>query len=240
LETENFNIYENGTKIIRAISDFDSEFGFINPKEFTKKAANTNNYYTLVIDNSERWKSFSKRSKSVVCWAINDLQELPQPANNLHLVVPKEGANLGVASEKDFWLSFDGFHLVSGFNTPLNDLVSYALSEDELPDVNFDSFKKKIKEVDGVLKNKNGKSYKSLIKPTSKAYSSTKSFVKEYLNSQFDNLLNFIEFKLDPKRNDFQLKSYSKNFKVSKRREVWTSSPCLLIHYQSYRYLSDF
>jgi hypothetical protein len=43
------------------------DYYLIDPKKHDRRSANTQNYYTYIIDNSKDWEDFPKRSKSLIC-----------------------------------------------------------------------------------------------------------------------------------------------------------------------------
>jgi hypothetical protein len=97
------NTYKKREFYFRGITDFSQKFGFIKPKNFERVSRNTDNYYTLLMDNLPSWKSFPKRSKSIVF--SNDV-EMGSSYGNTYILFPKNGAKIGRAPEQDIWYSF--------------------------------------------------------------------------------------------------------------------------------------
>jgi hypothetical protein len=70
-----------------------------------RASANTFNYYTLFLDNSEAWQDYPKRSSSFVC-STTAHGAFNKGRNSPHIVIPFDGTKYAVAPERDFWFSF--------------------------------------------------------------------------------------------------------------------------------------
>lgn len=245
-DSDNFDYFPKATPIYRYINDFDAPYGIVRPKKAVRKrkSRNTENYYTLILDNSDNWGRYPKRSESVVA-SVNDnvLKE--------YLVIPKIGAEIGIAPARDIWEAFDGIEsLDNDFNKPLIKLSQFAFGGDYiLPENNIQKFKREILRLDEKIKK--GVGYEKIINNLSddvkdelkvrddgQEYLTNKGlkqkslldFLKFYVNSSHSNLFDYISYLLDPENNGFELKKYNKNFHVDGRKEVWTDAPCLLIN----------
>ena len=65
-----------------------------------RKSKNTNNYYTLWMDNHPDFAKFPKRSRSFICSTNRNYAE---EFGNAHLVVPKDTAIVGTTGKEDIW-----------------------------------------------------------------------------------------------------------------------------------------
>lgn len=219
--------------IYRGVSDFDGKYGVVRPSNYKRQSRIAKNYYTLIIDNSERWNNYPDRSQSIVC-TTNERQA--NQYGTLYYVLPFSGAKLGIAPDDDIWESFDSKEFphfkLSVFDSYLDKLyeAAYGLSG-ELEQKNYQKFKKTIDDIDFRLKNGEGKlkdSYEDVMNIAS--YGLRENFLRDYLNSSYNSLFEFIEYLLDPERNGFEIKKYEKGIKIGPdSREIWTSSPSLLI-----------
>lgn len=237
LESDNFNYNPGSTYIERYIDDFDSDYGIVRPSNYVRKSQNTENYYTLIVDNSERWSQYPKRSRSIIGRTHERLGSVFD-----HVVIPQVGANIGVCPDYDFW---DSFYTESGlrsmersFNKPLDILAAYAQSESPdddfgptfstglIPDDGYSEFKSYIDSIDEAIKNDPEKSYEGFIKRVS---NKKIKLIVDYYTSEFDDLFEFLDYKLDPSRNNFTTETYTSDFEVPDDREIWTDAPCLLI-----------
>lgn len=219
------------TQIFRGVNGFNLDYGVVKPKQAAEKrqSAYTKNYYTLIIDNSKFWNDFPDRGESIVCNA--DYPSLAAYYGTLYLVIPYDNANFGIAPNSDIWRSFD-VHL-EHFNDMIEDISTKSYryrdkSYEEPPQSNFEKFKNYLLKVDKALKSR-GKDYEGYSNLMYGKY--TGQLIKPYveMSSEFDNLYEYLEWFLNPYRNDFEQMIYSSNFKVSRRQEVWTDSPSLLI-----------
>lgn len=99
----------------------------INTSEHTRVSANTSNIYTELIDNSPKWKGYPKRSKSIICTTCSE--DYIEQFGDIHLVIPKDNALVGICPSFDFWDSFEmvksiGLDDMDGFNEMVLDLIS--------------------------------------------------------------------------------------------------------------------
>lgn len=219
----------SNTQIFRGNKNFDRPYGIVHPSEFERKSENTDNYYTLLMDNMEEWKKYPKRSESIVCTShYLHAKEYGIP----YLVLPLGNIKFGIAPEEDIWGSFDiKLNLLNSYLNKLSERV-YGFGEDEIPDNNISEFREAVLEIDRRLKSgdtRHGYDYEDVMDAGSHGLW---EFLYEYLNSNYDNLYEYIKSLLDPEKNGFEIKKYGTNFKVPDRREVWTDGPCLLVAYQ--------
>ena len=123
------------------------DFYLIDPKKHDRKSANTQNYYTYIIDNSKDWKDFPKRSKSLICHGYD--KELPY--YDQYIVIPLNDANFGIANDDDLWTSFDLIKNITDvptlkyFNTILAKLYYLLIDEylsDESAEIFFNNLEK--------------------------------------------------------------------------------------------------
>lgn len=186
---------ENDTFIYRHITGFRGDFGWISPSNHTRVSRNTANYYTLLIDNSPSWVRYPKRSKSVICRSDTPLRE----KRNAHLIIPFDGATLGICPEFDFWESFNIYSMKR-----FNQKIAYTVKNktgivlDKTPDKNeFFNAIKKVSDSNGWL-------------------------------SSYDTYLEELEDFLDPNKNGFSIDTWPSK-KIPTDREVWTDKDCLII-----------
>lgn len=119
-------INKNKWKIYRGVED-EADIFIINPKQYERTSKNTNNYYTLIIDNSSAWNGYPKRSNSLIC-SVDD--EVASSYGNVYIVVPlQKNAKIGFCPHIDIWMSFEEIHLQE-----LNTYISAILK------VMFDNF----------------------------------------------------------------------------------------------------
>lgn len=83
--------------------------GINEPQKNYRTSANTRNYYTYIIDNSENWKDFPKRSKSLICRAY--INQIPTYNGYDYYVIPiDKEVKFGVCNDSDLWTSFKNLY----------------------------------------------------------------------------------------------------------------------------------
>lgn len=242
LNSGDFNLHENASSIFRSVSGFKSKYGIVRPQNYKRKSANTNNYYTLLIDNSRKWSNYPQRSKSIICWAVNDQDDAPLPLHSLYYVIPEEGSKIGVVPQSDIWQARFPFGTLRSIIMRINNIASYAFGRniDNLPDDNIQEFKESIDKVDSTIKKEKGGYKKALDKTNTRLSSLGKSLIKEFLESKRDRLFEFLYDILDPQKSGFKLKNYSEQFSVSgPANEVWISNTCLLINAKTFDFYGN-
>jgi hypothetical protein len=205
----NINL-ENDTPIFRA-TGLEEDFYLIDPRKMDRMSANTKNYYTLMIDNSEKWKDYPKRKHSVIC-ALNDSY-----LGNEYRVIPLTKYNnilinydidlfdlskWGVCPEYDIWNSFgkefkyifkDDEKTLDVFNYDLSDLYTEIKNED-LNSFDFNIFKSQLQSV------KSTDVKKIIDVRNSDIYSSTYLLFYDFLEKNDFNLYDMMNYIFDPKK----------------------------------------
>ena len=83
------------------------------PKKHKRESSNTTNHYTIIMDNSEYWKDYPKRSESIICTTSIDKSNM---YGETYLIFPLDTkSKFGIASNEDIWTSFN----LSNFNNIL-------------------------------------------------------------------------------------------------------------------------
>lgn len=216
--------FKRGDRIYRGNHSAD-DYLFYDSKtaDLPRKSRNTKNYYTLIIDNSAAWKKFPQRSESLIC--TTNKTHSGNFGINAYSVFPYDGATIGVVPARDFWWGFRETTdlYLSEWNTSLRELFE---------------------EMDIPL---NDKSYQGIIK----AFNRFDSFVKEYTDDEWTNLLinaNITWLEDYHKYNDLlkliddKFHPYTNGFKLIKAGypigcddcEVWTSDKCILVRNTPY------
>jgi hypothetical protein len=118
--------YNNRNFYYRGIKGFKEKFGFVKPSSFERESENTDNYYTLLMDNLPSWKNYPKRSKSIVF--TNDIDTAVSYGNS-YILFPKNGVKIAEASAEDIWYSFPKLkrfeiNILTTFNERLNHQIS--------------------------------------------------------------------------------------------------------------------
>ena len=204
--------YKKGSRIQRGVRN-DAEYLSVDPKSGKpRKSANTKNYYTILMDNMKSWGQYPKRSESLICSTGN----VSFGYGYMFVVFPYNGAKIGVAPERDLWLSF-----------------RKSLNGKNLDQINNN--------ISTIMRHMNvqisDKSYLDILN----AFGTFDMFIKdkpqklnvlidggiEWLEGYKGDLLKHVRKALDPNYNEFELKSIGDA--LPKDREVWTDSKCVMI-----------
>ena len=206
---------KGNVKLYRGMKYGSSECYYINPVgDRPRRSANTDNYYTLLMDNSPKWKGYPKRSQSIIC--TND-PGYAMTYGQVYHVFPYDNTTLGVAPFKDFWGSF--------FDSIKHDLdfFNYELSKrvfgDDIfiSDTNYKGIIKSFKDFDLFVNSNKDK----LIEVQKYV-----PWMKDYKG----DLLKLITSIFDPKKNGFKVQNISKPIDKASH-EIWTDSNSIMIKY---------
>lgn len=222
---DSIQAYKKGHRVYRGINDFGpGMFRHVEPKKFTRESRNTANLYTLVIDNHPKWKSYPKRSESIIC---SSSKQGAAPYGNLFCVFPEDGYNFGVCPSNDIWGSFSkmiGRHSsLMEFNNHFLDTIAGQHMGITNPDKfkNLSDLKRMLKEMD--------KRWVSKIKPDDylmDVLDRQMSWLRDY-RGDFYKLLQEI---FVPEYNGFKQTNNLTSIPSSDRLEVWTDSPSYLVN----------
>lgn len=240
-----FSVYK--PTIYRGLKNADFKYGFVEPSQFTRRSSNTKNYYTFIVDNSEKWSKYPGRSKSLIC---STSAMTADGFGDPYIIFFEHGSKLGVAPNLDFWHSFDKtISSILGRRGSLKSLNQFydALfksfrintrdSDVKLDDSNFKSFKESFEELERKAKENNF--FKRLADQefTPRSYGmSIQDFSKEYIKSG-KSLYEFIESLYDPEVNGFKLKTVKPDLGIEWDKEVWSDGNALLLRYELYEEL---
>ena len=206
-----------------------------------RKSANTQNYYTLIVDNDPRWKEYPKRGKSFICSTASYIADA---YGVIGLVIPFDNANVGICPEEDYWLSFktsfmdlqiaDAFE---GLDT-LNDFANMLLQAHDLSSANvqtiselkaifskitFDSTQKIINNSDDKYVKKQAENYSDQIEKLKK----------------FDSLYDMYYEVLSPTKNKFKQSKASSIKNLGNETEIFIEGKCLFLTNNFYNDLND-
>lgn len=202
----------------------DFSFKIINPSKFKRNPPTTENYYNTIIDNSENWKEYPKRSRSVM--THTDEISTKKYGNKCFRVIPLVENSKCAYVEDDYWNAFPKlfkewpFHKISG----------------------LEGFNKSLRDTFNLTKKNYTKSkLESLL--SSSSINSQRSSMYEFTKSHLDKarkiensstIYEYIEKLMSPENSTVKLIEYNNDTKLPEtdlfyNYEIWTESPCLLI-----------
>ena len=211
--------------------DFNGEYSYIDPKQHVRRplmnpgAGVVSTHHTLLMDNLPSWKSFPKRSESLI--GSLKFSEDQAFGDRCYLVIPYDGANFGLAPSSDLWGSYCEvgnmkYEFDDVFTERLTDLSvsekSYAAMMKDLQHYYNDYLIRErsnvwgLSYIDNIFKNFSSDGIESVEEGFDKYFapqkfsSRTGDFVKEFKNVGYEGL------------------------KSTDCREFWTDSKCILVH----------
>jgi hypothetical protein len=209
--------YKNNIRIYRSITPSEAVGDILvsDPTKSERRSLQGKNYYTWLIDNSEYWEGYPKRSKSLIC------SSSPNSFNTrLYVVLPFGNPTIGICKHGDIWVSFTdvyetlGIHSMVRFEYIIDDLIMSQDNTDYKTNFsNKEEFFDKLK---------------SLKRPD-KDLTKISSSVLNNIFVKHRNPLEQIQYLLNPKLNRFSKKSLSSYTLRDTDQEVWFSAPAVLI-----------
>jgi hypothetical protein len=190
---------------------YESSVLITDPKRVIRKSANTTNQYTLLFSNLPSWASYPKRNQSII--ATTSLR-YASGYGNAYLVLPFDGAKIGVCSGSDMW---DTFYKNLGNNT-----IEMFASFLQLKNISGDTYKKLISEI----------FYKRKHLGNGWTWRFTPKFAQDLAScSTESDVISLLSLYLQPKSGGFKLTTISHLPKEN--REVWFDSKAFLIKVHS-------
>jgi len=213
--------YTRGNILYRGVNHNMDEYISYSPVGI-RKSRNTQNYYTLLMDNSARWKDYPKRSKSFIC---SSSFAFAAGFGDVYSVWPYNGAKVGVAPARDLWQSFyDSLHgnSLNGFNHTLGQMLK--MSGASFNDTNVTSLIKAMNTLDDKLR-KGEIDFNDMVRKLDIGMTwITNSYKNNY------HLYEVIDKILDPKTNGFKVVKVGQKYEDGgDSRECWTDSPCIFV-----------
>lgn len=196
--------------IYKGFGNSRGNFLLTDPTLKERKSANTTNQYTLLLDNLPAWKEYPNRSKSLICTTSSSVAET---YGETYLVVPFNGAKIGVCPDEDVWYSFpviDKRYKFGDLATVNEELRSVGVSDQSYEVL-----------ISGCLSSHNTKL---------NHYSGDSLFLKELqLADTPADVVNFFNGILSPALNKFKLTNVKGIPSTDSSHEVWTDSKAYLI-----------
>lgn len=219
--------------IYRTDNGLSGKVYFANPSEYKRRSANTENYYTEIMDMDPAWSNWPSRSRSLICSAA-------RPDRTFRALF-FDNANIGVCPDEDLWWSFPRLGASIGICSLLEfgkalEMMSNKIDanyigarggnpplSDDTQSLNtfFDRFEEWAKEDFDRFRN-------TVYDPDDKFYTSDRRLFY-YAMDKFGGDLRAALYDLfNPHKNGFERKSIG-NFDIKTNREVWSDSKAYLI-----------
>jgi hypothetical protein len=216
--------YKQGNTIWRGVPS-KTPIMLIDPSKVERSAANTANYMNILQSMLPSWKGYPPRNRSFICsehrgYAANFLSfKAQQP----HVVLPFGNPVIGIVPRADWWQSVN----VTGINSALYSIFEAAKRVNNTPNTRKLSNKSSTFMADlKFIETVRAKYKTKLVKYVLDNYYVDDYIVKELLSKP---ILTSLDKMTDPTVFDFSKVQLSQ-FKSKQARELWFSSPALLVH----------
>lgn len=104
-------MHKSTQPIYRGESGFDDDFIITNSGTGRKSLAGPN-FITLLVDSSDEWKDYPKRSESFIC--STSLGYASKFGPSKYLMIPTDKSMIAIAPKDDFWYSFSDLESLKG------------------------------------------------------------------------------------------------------------------------------
>jgi hypothetical protein len=223
-------------------------FGRKNTNDFTRVSANTENYYTLWMDNSEVWKGYPKRSKSYIC---SSSPKVAESFGTVHFVLIPDNAKVAICPGDDLWNSFrpsvdslDG--LMDDLSTAFKLLRIDHPTErhellDALQDVTIESLSRQREKMEAELKkareqDEDGELRSFIIRENS--VNGLTELIELMEQQGVKNMYAYFTRVINPVKHNFEIQT-GLNLNVPFKREVWVQGDVGLVNLEAYTHAEN-
>lgn len=196
-----------------------------------------------IVSDSHLWKRYPDRQRCLR--AYTDINRVGD--GSIYVVIPLDGTRVGVCSAMSFYRSFKhaekALDLKKLDNEGLENwskLVVIGLNKlgADLTEGDLDSigdFKKRLRVIDKFLQSTTRSKLNNVFKEKrDEMEDTTRKVMGDILSRHVTNIDAYLEEKLDPEGNGFQLMKIESMHRFTEDREIWISGPCLLIKRDKY------
>jgi len=237
--------FNNQKYIYRGVKTPIGDIIYTDPKKSTprKSIHQVPNYYTLIMSNSPQWKQYPPREYSIICATTS------RNAKNYGMVYytfPEDAAKIGVVPAADLWSV--SIKETGGFDRlakSIDSLLKVALGPGDY-DSKYSQFRKACKDFDTSWKTEKfhkNEDKKDFIREIERQLNwGATDLLEKYEKDGKNNLWKLLNNIIDPKN----AKADGAPFRLIKigdrlpdNNELWTDSPCILIHTIVYPELAE-
>jgi hypothetical protein len=217
------------TVIYRGNTYNDEPLYLLDPTTFLDRVSPfaNHNYYNMLLSNLPSWSKYPKRNKSVICTTSYSNASGRQDGNP-YVVLPQNGAKIGVCSERDIWFSFKKFQSMNAFNRGIEEIVTPVARMGGVDFGDADTSYKMFIRLCNKLDLHRYKIDVEAVKDSS--YDSDWDWLDDYIDKEYktnEKFITILDKILNPSQNDFKLVKVGT--RMEPNVEVWTDAPCLLV-----------
>lgn len=205
----------------------------ISPSNHKRFARNVDNHYIEMIDNSEYWSEYPKRSESIICSFHKAKASI---YGKVYRVIPlEENSNIAICPREDVFFSFPVlFKNLSRLNgkrisaiDDFNDWLSFGFGIPDDENISKDFISNRINSIIDEMSETDIEDYDPE-EFNDEIRNLSAKIVKNKLH--FDDFYSQLEEWMSPEENGFRLIKYNRNStKLGRMNEVYTNANCLLV-----------
>lgn len=221
--------FDRGTRIFRGLSYSDAPYLHKPQMQFGQRtSANTENYYTLVVDHDDAWSDYPPRSSSII--ASNRLH-VARGYGMTYVVLPEHDPQIGICSKADYWISFPRVTALTGHAdlSELNTLIrrmahTYAATNRFVPP-DYRYFTQVLEIIDEQLAAQNT-DWSQLLDSSDWKQQEVAQFMSRTPNLP---ILERLQWLLNPDANGFSHAHLSVLQPLEDSHEIWMHAPIYMI-----------
>ena len=226
----------------RMKEDFNGEYSYIDPKQHVRRPLMKNGggvvsaHHTLLMDNLPSWKSFPKRSESLIgSLKFNEDHAFGQ---RCYLVIPYDGARFGLAPCSDLWGSYCE---VGDMKYEFDNLFTERLTDLGVSEKSYAAMMKDLQHYyEDYLIRESNKEYKRNLSYIDNIFKNFSSDGIGSVEEGFDKYFAPQKFSSRVGAGAKEFKSVEYNGLVSDdKREFWTDSRCLLVYLEDFDHFGE-
>jgi len=218
---------------------------YVEPAKFKRRSANTMNYYTEIVDNSDRWSMYPKRSQSLICSTDFDNA---RGYGTAFVVLPQGNPVIGICPGEDWWFSFPQLAEVFGpgggpaeLNSALQ-YIYYVLTHNELGEApSYAELVDALQAIDRLNPYWQGRRTGSTTSGDD-LFRGSWAWKDEAANRLLKlggNMLRTCDQLLDPAKNNFSATQLS-GLKLESDHELWLSAPSYMVPVDKFRLWKEY
>lgn len=222
------------------------EYFLVDPTTSERKSLKLeDNFYNYVISNSEPWKDFPRRDRSLICTTdVHDTEDYGNPFR----VFAEDGTTWAESPNVDIWFSFRNSPLLRKFECRDLEMLNRKLSWyfnylkfSQIVQFPFTEYSRTYNEMLVTFEAVENGLKEISIDEISKDIDDNKTIPSNMRNSFIEMSVQFkktsifetLSEMLDPTLNDFELVETNK-IKPAHKREVWTDAKCIMVRENQY------
>ena len=220
---------KSGNSLFRGDSKYSSNFGHLDTKDFKRVSPNTENYYTIFMDNDQTWSAFPKRSKSLIC---SNSRSVASGFGTVRLTIPSDRSKIGVCNNSDLWHSFPyprdlenaddmmtfSRRMFKFYQLPRSNYITYDELIENLKFITIDKIERDLDAIDDDFG----------------TYNSSSKQLKYMIEHNVPDMLHLYRLFFDP--SDFRTYTVGSmpNIKEGSGVECWLEGECVLVDISGY------